>query len=395
MRRSDGSEKRHPHEHTTRRRVSPCEARYSKGKPAATARRGTAAVRNSVGAGRALRHPAPCGGPTAARNGIHTNTRHDDASPPAKRVTRRGSQRQLRGAGQRRCGTAAVRAARFDVPPRAAVRRQRETASTRTHGTTTRFSLRSAFLEGEASGNCAARDSGGAEQRRCGPRASTSRPARRSDGSEKRHPHEHTARRGVSPCRRRFSAARPEASDARPDDHARRSAALRRSDGSEKRHPHEQTPRRRVSPRTSRFSRGEPVATARRGGSACNEQHECRGRPRPTGMPRKRRATRMPRPATPNRNAAKATSNTNAAAGHAQQECREERRATRMPRTRRAERMPGHRHPGTQSSPGSSRSTMCIARAASVMLEVSEGYTANTRATWSTVRRRSTAIAMG
>ena len=256
MRRSDGSEKRHPHEHTARRRVFPCEARFSKGKPAATARRGTAAVRNSGGAGRALRRPGPRGGPTAARNGIHTNTRHDDAFLPAKRVSRRGSQRQLRGAGQRRCGTAAVRAARFDTPARAAVRRQRETASTRTHGTTRRFSLRSAFLEGEASGNCAARDSGGAEQRRCGPRASTPRPMRRSDGSEKRH-------------------------------------------------PHEQTPRRRVSPRTSRFSRGEPVATARRGGSACNEQHECRGRPRPTGMPRKRRATRMPRPATRNRNAAK------------------------------------------------------------------------------------------
>ena len=37
----------------------------------------------------------------------------------------------------------------------------------------------------------------------------------------------------------------------------------------------------------------------------------------------------------------------------------------------------------------------CIARLASVMLLDSDGYAANTRETWSTVRRRSTAIASG
>jgi hypothetical protein len=36
---------------------------------------------------------------------------------------------------------------------------------------------------------------------------------------------------------------------------------------------------------------------------------------------------------------------------------------------------------------------MCIARAASVMLVVSDGYTENARASWSTVRRCSTASA--
>lgn len=218
--------------------------------------------------------------------------------------------------GRRR--TAAARAARFDAPARAAVQRQRETACTRTHGTTTRFSLQKAFLGGPPRG--------------------FGRAARRS----------RAAKRGPAAVRRQ------------------RETASARANAS-----------------TTRFSPQVAFLEVRA------------GRYSATRRERMQRAARMPRPATPNRNAAKATSNTNAAAGDAQQECREERRATRMPRTRRAARMPGARHPGTQSSPGSSRSTMCIARAASVMLEVSEGYTANTRATWSTVRRRSTAIAMG
>ena len=50
---------------------------------------------------------------------------------------------------------------------------------------------------------------------------------------------------------------------------------------------------------------------------------------------------------------------------------------------------------GAQPKKSSSRFTRCIARVASVIDPVSEGNTANTRETWSTVRRRSTAIAIG
>lgn len=48
-----------------------------------------------------------------------------------------------------------------------------------------------------------------------------------------------------------------------------------------------------------------------------------------------------------------------------------------------------------QPTPAVLRSIGCIARVASVMLPDSEGYTANTRESWSTVSRRSAAMAIG